>query len=149
LEAASRNKMNKRHTTIQQIYKGGKEEDILLDLHCWVECGGVEVDYDDKDLKACSLYGTNKIVRVPFNKILAAECLPLVLEVTNAKVRIATMLGLGGEAFDHWQSNTGNCCCRAVLIWKMLREKGYNAKLKIGSLGFVQKNNKDIFYEYG
>jgi len=31
----------------------------------------------------------------------------------------------------------------------MLREKGYKAKLKIGSLGFVQKNNKDIFYEYG
>jgi len=141
--------MNKRHTTIQQIYKGGKEDDILVDLHCWVECGGVEMDYDDEALKACSLYGTNKIVRVPFNKILAAECLPLILAAANAKVGRAIVLGRLEEAEEHWHNNTGHCCCRAVLIWQMLREKGYKAKLKIGSLGFVQKNNKDIFYEYG
>ena len=143
------NKMNKTLTSVKQIYKGGKGENITLDLHTWVECGGVEMDYNDDDLKKCSLYGTDKIVRVPFNNKLSAECLPLILEVVSAKMFVAEQYGLAEECVKYWEETTGNCCCRGVIIWKMLREKGYNAKLKIGSLGFIQSNNKDIFYEYG
>ncbi len=99
---------------------------------------------NDDDLKKCSLYGTDKIVRVPFNNKLSAECLPLILEVVSAKMFIAEQYGLAEECVKYWEETTGNCCCRGVIIWKMLREKGYNAKLKIGSLGFIQSNNKDI-----
>ena len=145
--------MNRTLNSINEIYKGGKQEDILLDLHCWVECeekhGTIVMDYDNKKLKKVSLYGTNKIIRKPFPEKLAAECLPYILEVTNAKIKIATEMRLLEESFDYWFNNTGNCCCRAVMVYKALKKEGKNPKLKIGSLGFIQPNNKDVFFEYG
>lgn len=141
--------MNKTHTSIKEIYKGGKGVDIQLDLHTWVECGGVELDYDDEDLKKCSLYGTDKIIRVPFPNKLSAECLPLVMEVSSAKMGVAMEVNMIDTAFEYWCENTGNCCCRAVMVYTALKKKGYKPKLKIGSLGFIQSNNKDVFYEYG
>ena len=141
--------MNTTHTSIKQIYKGGRGIDVLLDLHVWVECGGVEIDYDDNELKKASLYGTSDIIRVPFPNKLAAECLPLVMEVTSAKMEAATEMGVAGECFDIWMNNYGNCCSRSVMVYKTLKKEGYKPKLKIGSLGFVQANKKDVFYEYG
>lgn len=141
--------MNKTHTSINQIYKGGKGMYMKLDLHAWVECGGVEVDYDDEDLKDCSAYGTDKVVRVPFPSRLSFECFKLITEVVEAKMEVADEMGMMDDMYVYWLENTGNCCCRAFCVYQALKKKGYNPKLKIGSLGFIQPNNKDIFYEYG
>jgi len=141
--------MNSTHQSINKIYKGGRGGDVKLDLHTWVECEGKCIDYDDDDLKNCSLYGTDKIVRVPFDNKLSGECLPLIMEVVDAKMEIAIKMDLVGECFELWSSQTGNCCCRSVILYSILKKQGRNPKLKIGSLGFIQPNHKDIFYEYG
>jgi len=145
--------MNKTLNSFKQIYKGGRQHDILLDLHCWVECdtkhGKIIMDYENKDLKKVSYYGTNKIVRKPFPEKLATECLPYILEVAKAKIEAATEMRLLEDAFEYWMNNTGNCCCRAFMVYMALKKEGKNPKLKIGSLGFIQSNNKDVFYEYG
>ena len=141
--------MNTTLTSMEQIYKGGRGAEITLDLHCWVECGEVVLDYTDDQLKEVSLFGTKNIVRKPFEKKLAAECLMYIMEVVGAKMKLATDLNMAFESFTLWHEETGNCCCRAMTIYRALKDKGYKPMLKIGSLGFVQKNGKDIFYEYG
>lgn len=141
--------MNTTLTSIKQIYKGGHEDKIQLDLHVWVECNGVEIDYDDDDLKKCSLYGTDKIVRVPFPSRLSYECFTMITEVVDAKMKIAKQNGVVDDCIEYWLGTTGNCCCRALFVYKSLTDLGYKPKIKIGSLGFIQSNNKDIFYEYG
>ena len=141
--------MNKTHTTLNQIYKGGEGASITLDLHVWIECDGAVSDYDDKQLKKMSAYGTNNIVRVPFPNKLAAKCLPLVMEVAGAKMKMAQEYNVVEESFHLWMNQPGNCCCRAMLLYKRMKEMGLKPKIKIGSLGFIQKNKKDIFYEYG
>tara|TARA_Y100000114_G_C11761496_1_gene329997 strand:+ start:753 stop:1178 length:426 start_codon:yes stop_codon:yes gene_type:complete len=141
--------MNTTHKNIKQVYKGGKGVDIKLDAHCWVEIEGEVCDYDNSVLQSCSFYGTNRIVRKPFSQELQIECLPYVLECVGAKLQTATELNMEEDFINHCLTECGNCFTRSVLLHHQCKQKKIKSKIIIGSLGFIQDNNKDIFYEYG
>jgi hypothetical protein len=131
--------MNKTHTEISQIIKDNGDQ---IDAHIWIEDNGKVIDYKDEDLARVSAYGTSKIVRKEFPQTLQIEVLKVAMKIYKDRMEIAKLVtmfgfecgtGLNGE-------EVGNC-----VNYKKLNKQ---AKIKIGSLGFIQKNG-DIFYEYG
>jgi len=123
--------MNKTHTKIQQITKFG-----AIDAHIWLEHNGKIIDYTDKELKSCSCYGTDLIVRKEFP-------IPLQIEVLKLSTKIYKKYTLNEIIAN--KDRPGNCVLKAFYY----KKENPDTKIKIGSLGFIQKNNKDIFYEYG
>jgi len=135
--------MNKTHTKISHIIKGNGDQ---IDAHIWIEDDGKVIDYEDKDLVKMSAYGTNKIVRKEFPIELQVEVLKVAMNIYKERKQIANWAkqmgfecgsGLSGE-------NAGDCVMKAIDYKKLNKQ----AKIKIGSLGFIQKSG-DIFYEYG
>jgi len=135
--------MNKTHTDISQIIKSDGNQ---IDAHMWIEDNGKVIDYEDKDLARMSDYGTSKIVRKEFPQTLQIEVLKVAIKIYKERMKIADWAikmgwecgtGLSGE-------KVGSCVIKAINYKKLNKQ----AKIKIGSLGFIQKNG-DIFYEFG
>ena len=128
--------MNTTHTKIGQIVKNGGAS---IDAHCWVEHNGEIIDYSDEKLAGVSMYGTLSVVRKEFEVEIKIKLLPHIKKIYESK--------------NPWtpqcisDSMPGYCVLKSMNYWKKHKEDG--AKLKFGSLGFVQKNGKDIFWEYG
>ncbi len=104
------------------------------------------IDYEDKDLAKESAYGTSKIVRKEFPQTLQVEVLKVAMEIYKKRKEIMewartkpnfNVYGLDNEI-------VGNCVTKAIDYKKLNK----HAKIKIGSLGFIQPNG-DIFYEWG
>jgi hypothetical protein len=137
------NKMNKTHTNISQIIKGNGDQ---IDAHIWIEDNGKVIDYDDKDLARVSDYGTSKIVRKEFPQTLQIEVLKVAIKIYKDKMEMANwaiMMGIDcGNVLSG--EKVGSCVIKAINYKKLNKQ----AKIKIGSLGFIQKNG-DIFYEFG
>ena len=135
--------MNKTHTKFSQIVKNNGEQ---IDAHIWIEDDGKVIDYEDKDLTRMSNYGTNKIVRKEFPQTLQIEVLKVAMKIYKNKMEIADwaiMMGIECGAVLSGEK-VGNCVIKAINYKKLNKQ----AKIKIGSLGFIQKSG-DIFYEYG
>ena len=134
--------MNKTHNHISQIVKNNGAS---IDAHFWVEHNGNVLDYEPNDLAAISPYGSKIIVRKEFS-------IPLQLEVWKVANRLyqdrmekieAANINAGTKIYG-FHHRPGNC----VLSAMEYKKKNPQAKVKIGSLGFVQRKG-DIYYEYG
>jgi predicted secreted hydrolase len=135
--------MNKTHTNLSQIVKDNGDQ---IDAHMWIEDDGKVIDYEDTDLAKNSAFGTSKIVRKEFPIELQVEVLKVAMKIYRERKQIADWAimkgfecgtGLSGE-------EVGNCVIKAIHYKKLNK----HAKIKIGSLGFIQPNG-DIFYEWG
>lgn len=122
--------MNKTHTNLSQIIKDNGDQ---IDAHIWIEDDGKVIDYEDKDLAKNSAYGTYKIVRKEFPIELQVEVLKVAMEIYKKR-----------EEYEPDNELVGNCIMKAIDYKKLNK----HAKIKIGSLGFIQKNG-DVFYEWG
>lgn len=135
--------MNTTHTKISQIVKDNGDQ---IDAHIWIEDEGKVIDYKDEDLAKKSAYGTSKIVRKEFPQTLQVEVLKVAMKIYKERKQIADWAimigfecgtGLSGE-------EVGDCVIKAIDY----KKHNKHAKIKIGSLGFIQPNG-DIFYEWG
>jgi len=116
----------------------------MIDAHCWIEYNDKVVDYSDNELSKASAYGTKHIVRKEFPLELQLKLLPIVLKIYNDTQR---ELKESNEFFGvslKLPDEVGMCVIKAIDF----KKKYPKAKIKIGSLGFVQSNG-DIFYEFG
>ena len=134
--------MNTTHTKISQIIKDNGDQ---IDAHMWIEEDGKIIDYKDEDLAKMSAYGTSKIVRKEFPQELQIEVLKVAMKIFNKRnedIEWAKMMNI--NIIMPSDEIVGNCVHKAI-NYKKLNKK---AKIKIGSLGFIQKNG-DVFYEWG
>tara|TARA_R110000772_G_scaffold182765_2_gene294072 strand:- start:746 stop:1153 length:408 start_codon:yes stop_codon:yes gene_type:complete len=135
--------MNKTHTEISQIIKDNGDQ---IDSHIWIEDNGKVIDYEDKDLARMSAYGTSKIVRKEFPQTLQIEVLKVAIKIYKTRMETADWaITMGFDCGTVLSGEkVGNCVIKAINYKKLNKQ----AKIKIGSLGFIQKSG-DIFYEYG
>jgi cystathionine beta-lyase/cystathionine gamma-synthase len=135
--------MNKTHTNLSQIVKDNGNR---IDAHMWIEDDGNVIDYEDTDLAKKSAYGTSKIVRKEFPKELQVEVLKVAMEIYKKRKEMIDAMKTYNNLVIYGLDNelVGNCIMK-VIDYKKLNK---HAKIKIGSLGFIQPNG-DIFYEWG
>jgi hypothetical protein len=135
--------MNKTHTNLSQIIKDNGDQ---IDAHIWIEDDGKVIDYEDKDLAKNSAYGTYKIVRKEFSIELQVEVLKFAMEIYKKRKEMVDAMKTNKNLVIYGLDNelVGNCITKAIDYKKLNK----HAKIKIGSLGFIQKNG-DVFYEWG
>ena len=133
--------MNKTHTKLSQIIKDNGHQ---IDAHLWIEDDGKVIDYKDEDLAKMSAYGTTKIVRKEFPMKLQLEVLKVAMKIYKEKKEDPLWVLFAKIGMIDDEEKVGNCVMKAI-DYKKLNKK---AKIKIGSLGFIQKNG-DVFYEWG
>ena len=133
--------MNKTHTKISQIVKDNGDQ---IDAHMWIEEDGKVIDYKDEDLAKVSAYGTNKIVRKEFPQKLQVEVLKVAMKIYKNREKMIELSPINNLLLIGFDEQVGNCVFKAINYKKHNKQ----AKIKIGSLGFIQKNG-DVFYEWG
>jgi len=141
--------MNKTHTKISEIVKGGGR----FDIHVWVEDEGGEIhDYDDDVLNSLSTYGKKgtKHKRVPLSKKLQLEFLPYYTESINHTSKVLRQISQEQQDiyFNKMMYLGERCLYRAYILKANLKANGKKSKIVFGSLGYIQSNG-DVFYEYG
>ena len=142
---------NRTYQSLEEIplkYNGKILQSI--DCHSWVNHNGRIIDYPLHKLKEKSMFGTNKIVRKPFPKMLQVQVLPHIVKIWENNIK---EMNETQPKFYHktqkryWNENAGNCFMKSIEYWKKHKHEG--AMIIIGSLGFIQENVKDIYYDYG
>jgi len=130
-----------------QLYLGCN----MLDAHSWIELDdGTIIDYDVRDLKETSAFGSLDVIRVPFPLKLQLELLPYVKKIINAFDN--AIQGLNEKDLEDINNNicntVGKCILRTYIMRQVFLSKGIKCKVVYGSLGFKQPNNQ-YFYEFG
>ena len=142
--------MNKPHSNISEIVKGGGR----FDIHCWVEDEDGKIhDYEDDVLNTLSTYGKKgtKHKRVPLSKELQLEFLPhYTKSVSHTSKVLKQLTQAQQDIYFNRMMNMGGLCLYRAYTMKGYLKSGENKKSKIvfGSLGYIQPNG-DVFYEYG
>tara|TARA_R110002050_G_scaffold279447_1_gene426077 strand:- start:359 stop:880 length:522 start_codon:yes stop_codon:yes gene_type:complete len=130
-----------------QLYLGCS----MLDAHSWIELDdGTIIDYDVRDLKETSAFGSLDVIRVPFPLKLQLELLPYVKKIINAfNNALEGLTEKDREDINNNIRNTvGKCILRTYIMKQVFLSKGIKCKVVYGSLGFKQPNNQ-YFYEFG